>query len=276
MADKKALPKIIDLFVYSDLFNLETRGSMFAWLTDNVPFFNENYDGSKQALFKPVADALIELAKPMDIQKADITAIFTEIGANVDEENGAKMRALIGRWVNNSAYTDVIGFLLGYLKLAVCSKVNAEYVARELGLMEDDATENLTIPCAICLIWCLLLETNIAVEKGARENSNFMPETLAQVIAIDKLSRIDKKHWEASGDAAPIWTIFKTFMDVLINNHNRYAGKIPHQSEITYMIVVKNGYKRVGGDPTVFVYRALDVANFEDWGLFTFLTDNIG
>lgn len=274
--DTKTLPAIIDLFVYSDLFNLNSEKAMIEWLTSNVPFFNENYDGSKQALFKPVADALIELAKPMDIQKVDITAIFTEVGANVDEENGAKMRALVGRWVNNSHYEDVIGFLLGYLKLAIYSKTNANYVAKELGLLEEDASENLIIPFAICVIWCLLIETNIAVEKGMRENANYMPETLKQVIAIDKLSRITEKHWEASDDAVPIRTIFRTFMDILINNHNRYAGKVPHQSEITYMIVAKNGYKRVGGDPTDFVYRTLDVANFEDWGLFTFLTDNIG
>lgn len=267
------LPKIIDLFVYSDLFN--TTKTAEEWCCNNVPFFNENNDGSPYAITKPVSEALIELGKKLDIKKEDIAAIFTEIGANVDEENGAKMRAVVGRWVNNAGYDEVVAFLLGYLKLSVVSSYNTEQTAKALGLLEEDGSENLVVPFTICVAWCLLIETGMAADKGLKDNTVYMPTTLPVVVAIDKMSRIECKSKVVTAGYTNLCTIFRTFMDIFINNHNRYQGKRPHESEITYMVVVKNALKRIGVDPSEFVYRALDNKDNQDWGLFAFLTDNV-
>ena len=262
--DSVKINKALDLFVFSDLYDNGFNAK--AWCIDNIPNFSE-YKDEPKAIFKPIVNALIETGKKLQIVRADITALFTEIGAMVDEETGHKSRALIGRWVNNASYEEVVAFLLGYLKLAVVYGEGVDKVSKELELSNDDGREELVVPCAISLMWCLLIETGVAAEKGLKENTLYMPSTLKIVIAIDKLSRIK------TYDHQVMRLIFGTFIDVLLNNHARYNGKRPHESEITYMVVVKNAFKRLGLDLSNYVYRTLD--GRDDWALFAFLTDNI-
>ena len=263
------IPEALEIYVHSDIYSgdNERRGSVtMDWCNNHVPHFAED-KVKYNDIYKPVVYALIEIGKKLQIVKEDIKAIWTEIGAIVDEETGTKMRAIMGRWVNNCHYKAVVDFLLGYMKLSVDSPNNAKIVSKELGLLEEDGSENLVVPCAICLTWCLLIETGVAADKGIHDNKLYMPETLETVISIDKLSRshaYDKKNIEL---------IFRTMFDILINNNARYGGKRPHESEITYMIVVKNALKRIGVDPTDYVYRALD--HGQDWSLFAFITENI-
>lgn len=256
----------VSIFVYSDLY--ENTEAAIEWCCNNIPHFTE-YTLPSSAIYTPIVDGLVEIGKKLQIVKEDITAIFTEIGANVNEETAHKIRAIMGRWVNNASYDDLIGFLLGYLKLASTEDAafNADDVAKKLELMTDGETENLIVPCAICLIWCMLIETGVAAEKGTKDNTVYMPATLKTVIAIDKISR-SRRH-----DKTNTSTIFGVFMDVILNNIARYEGKRPHESEITYAIVIKNALKRIGIDPANYAYRALD--GKEDWSMFAFLTDNI-
>lgn len=280
MEEQITIPKALDIFVYSDMYNNINNAK--EWCCSNIPHFTEYMDDAF-SIYIPIVNDLIELGKKLQISKADIHAIFTEIGANVDEETGNKMRALMGRWVNNASYNELIAFLLGYLKLGInCiidHKKGIDRVSKELGLLSDsleegvDGEEQLLIPCAICLTWCLLIETGIAAEKGLRENKIYMPETLKIIIAIDKISRCPVNHYSKKNEKN-MHDMFRAMFDILINNNSRYAGKRPHESEITYIIVIKNALKRIGIDPTDYVYRALDNGR-EDWSLFAFLSDNI-
>ena len=256
----------VNIFVYSDLY--ENIEAAVEWCCNNIPHFTE-YTSQTSAIHKPIVVELVEIGKKLQIVKEDITAIFTEIGATVDEETAHKIRAIMGRWVGNASYDDLVGFLLGYLKLASTENMAfyADDVTKKLGLMSDEETENLIVPCSICLMWCMLIETGVAAEKGMKDNTTYMPSTLKTVIAIDKISR-SKYH-----DKTNTSTIFGVFMDVVLNNIARYEGKRPHESEITYAIVIKNALKRIGTDPANYVYRALD--GKEDWSMFAFLTENI-
>lgn len=270
------IPDVLEIYTHSDIYNgsKEDRGAKSVdWCNNHIPHFAEDKEKYPDA-YKPVQEALIEVGKNLKIGKNDIKAIFTEIGATVNEEVGAKIRAIIGRWVNNSSYRAVTVFLLAYMKLSVDKPEYVLTVSKELGLLEEDGTENLTIPCAICLTWCLLIETGVAAEKGIHDNKIYMPETLETVISLDKLGRDKEVFMSKNFDGFKnLDTIFRTMFDILINNNARYGGKRPHESEITYLIVVKNALKRIGDDPCDYVYRALD--HGQDWSLFAFLTDNI-
>ena len=278
MENQLKIPKSLDIFIFSDIYN--TVNNAKEWCCNNIPHFTE-YQDEAFSIYKPIINDLIDLGKRLQISKSDISAIWTEIGAIVDEETGAKMRALMGRWVNNASYHELIAFILGYLKLgtSIDSNNGIKKVSKDLGLLGDNLEENedkieqIFIPCAICLTWCLLIETGIAADKGLRENKMYMPETLKIVVAIDKISRY-KIESNASENIINRQLMFKTMFDILINNNARYEGKRPHESEITYMITIKNALERIGVDPAEFVYRALD-NNREDWGLFAFLTGNM-
>ena len=265
------IPAALEIYVHSDIYNHDNssnRGSIAEdWCKNHVPYFAEDKEAFPD-VYKPIETALIEVGKKLGITRKDVQAIWTEIGANVTEEIGAKMRSLMGRWVNNCTYKALVDFLLGYLKLSVDMSLRTHNVSKELDLLEEDGTENLVVPCAICLSWCLLIETGVAAEKGIHDNKLYMPETLETVISIDKLSRT-KGYNEKN-----MKKIFRTMFDILINNNQRYDGKRPHESEITYLIVVKNALKRIGVDPCEYVYRALD-NDRQDWSLFAFITENV-
>ena len=266
---EKDLPKALNIFIYSDLYDSDINAR--EWCCENVPHFTDPGGPKDQpfGIYDPIINDLTEVGKKLDITKADIQAIFTEIGANVNEETAHKTRALFGRWVQNDSYDHVLGFLLGYLRLAVQHSAGIRIVSQNLNLLEEDGQENLVVPCAIALAWCLLIETGVAADKGLRDNTTYMPGTLDVVISLDKLSRITKQH-----NTKNLENIFRTLMDVFVNNYIRYGGKRPHESEITYTVVTKNACKRVGIDPCDFVYRALD-NDREDWALFAFLTENV-
>ena len=215
-----------------------------------------------------IIDEIISIGKKMEIVQEDATAIFTEIGANVNEENGHKMRAILGRWVNNADYKNVLLFLLGCKKLNVLHFSNypdrITKLTSELGLETD-----LTVMCTIAFAWCMLIETGVAAEKGARDNTVYMPETLEPMIFVDHLSRIKE-----NVDKEQMYRFFKCLMEIFIDNMLRYVdGKTPHESDHAYLAITKEGYKRIGHDPAVFAYRCLDYGR-QNWNLFFYLTQS--
>ena len=225
-------------------------------------FVNSHYN----ELSEDIIQEIIGIGKKMEIVQADVTAIFTEIGANVTEENGHKMRAILGRWVKNSDYKNVLLFLLGCIKLNVLYFNGFPYrkskITSELGLETD-----LTVMCAVAFAWCMLIETGIAAEKGLRDNTTYMPETLEPMIFVDHLSRIKENVNEEER-----FRFFKCLMEIFIDNIMRYEeNKQPHESDNAYLAIAKEGYKRIGHDPADFAYRCLD-HNKQNWNMFFYLT----
>ena len=216
-----------------------------------------------------VFNSIIEIGKLMDIKHEDITAIFTEIGVNVNEEIGYKIRAILGRWVKNAEYENVLCFLIGYMKV---SALENDTKRIDDGLCIADTESNISIACAIAFAWCMLIETGVATEKGLKDNKSYMPETLKPMIAIDGLSRLEiVKRTENHRR----YTIFKALVEIFINNINRYciANTQPHESDHAYLSITKECFKRVGGNPAMFAYRCVD-DGIQNWNLFYFLTMN--
>jgi hypothetical protein len=106
-----------------------------------------------------------------------------------------------------------------------------------------------------------------------------MPETLSNLIFIDRISRKfnlpGNYHLslcrETSQTEQYQYRVLNEILTFFIEDINRFDDNHqPHQSNIAYVSTARAAFKRVGGDPSNFVYRCLD--NGQNWSLFQFLT----
>lgn len=212
------------------------------------------------------------IAEEMDIKKEDLSAIIKEIAFIVNEETAIKARAIIGRWICNAGWPKVIAYLRGTIKLYIYGRTPQFKGDYEFG----DTAVTVSI---ICLCWSMLIESGVCVEKEIQDNAHYMPETLSNLIFIDRISRKlnlpGNYHLslckEISQTKQYQYRVLNEIFTFFLEDINRFDDNHqPHQSNIAYVSTARAAFKRVGGDPSNFVYRCLD--NGQNWSLFQFLT----
>lgn len=263
---------LVELFTTSDLNCLKT------WIDRFIEFKGEDkvdVTNMRAVILGAIEDELVGIAKDMDLQEADVNAFFKEINLLVDEETAIKVRALIGRWINAAGWPKVLAFLKGVVKYIVYRGYDyKDSLSKKL--FDKDITYDLDTMCAICLCWTMLIETSVCVQKEIQDNAHYMPETLAHVIFIDRLSRDFNRRENyglgvVHGMKERQQFILRLIFNFFVEDINRFNdANQPHQSNIAYVSAARASFKRAGGDPSMFVYRCLD--NGQNWSLFQFLT----
>lgn len=271
---KKEHP-ILNLFVDSDLTNVREWARC---INEHEPDTSKHIsvDSAAGEMRKSIIDYLAldldDIAEEMDVKKEDLSAICKEIAFIVNEETAIKARAIIGRWICNAGWPKVIAFFRGIIKLYIYGWFPQFRGNYEFG----DTAVTVSI---ICLCWSMLIETGVCVEKEVQDNAHYMPETLSNLIFIDRISRKfnlpGNYHLSLCKEISQAeqyqYRVLNEIFTFFIEDINRFDDNHqPHQSNIAYVSTARAAFKRVGGDPSNFVYRCLDKG--QNWSLFQFLT----